>query len=109
LHSMIGSHDSEIIAKVAELFGERGLSPTTIKARVFPNGTIIVVELDADVVSSAIDIGQDIDNALPASHILVIRKAPPLETSMRPTTVSSVNDIRVSRLIELLSICSRTY
>ena len=44
----------------------------------------------------------------PNSIILVIRKAPVAETPRR-ATVTSVNDSRVSRLIELLNERSRTY
>ena len=105
---MTESHDNELIAKVRRLFGDHGFNPTAIKVRVFPNETIVVVELDEAVVSHAIEIGSTIESKLPGFYILVIRKAPHLETAARRAAVSSVNDSRVSRLIELLNERSRT-
>jgi hypothetical protein len=104
---MIERTNGALLAKVEGLFVDRGFRPTSIKPRIFPNETIIVVELEEEYVADAIKSGSDIEAALPESFILVIRKAPVVEAAKR-ANVASVNDTRVSRLIELLNERSRT-
>jgi hypothetical protein len=99
--------DDELIVTVQRLFTDRGFSPTSIKLRAFPDETIVVVELQGDAVSDALKVSTDIEKELPPSFLLVIRKAD-IAASANRSTVTSVNDNRVSRLIELLNERSRT-
>ena len=105
---MTESGNSQIVEKVGHLFADRGFNPITIQVRVFPSETIVVVELDEANVAEAINLSSSIESELPESCIIVVRKAPSLEIAAKRASVRSLNDSRVSRLIELLNERSRT-
>jgi hypothetical protein len=104
---MTDLQDREMIATVEQLFADRGFKPVSTSLRAFPNETIVVVELEANSVPDAIKISTEIEKELPPSFLLVIRKAD-VGASEKRATVTSVNDSRVSTLIELLNERSRT-
>jgi hypothetical protein len=84
-----------------------GIEPSSISVRAYPEETIIVVEVaDADV-QQAIRVSPSLEDQLPPAHLVVVRSA--TATSIQESTsVKTVSDPKVSRLIELLNERSRT-
>lgn len=99
--------ETDLTDMVRRLLRERNFNPLSVSERAFPNETILVVELEDEYVADGIKASNDIERVLPAGCLLVIRRA---NKALSPTkaNVTSVNDDRVSRLIELLNERSRT-
>jgi hypothetical protein len=104
---MTDQQDREMIATIERLFADRGFRPVSMSLRAFPGETIVVVELQPDSVPDAIKVSSEIERELPPSFLLVIRKAA-ISAFEKRGSVTSVNDNRVSNLIELLNERSRT-
>lgn len=88
-------------------FRERGIDPISISVRDFPSETIIIVEVAQEVRDQALKFSTPIEQELPPGHLMVVRGVK-LPIEKKVGSVSSVNDERVSRLVELLNERSRT-
>ncbi|HZP75843.1 MAG TPA: ATP-binding protein [Pseudolabrys sp.] len=99
--------DDANVETVRAAFASRGIELLSATARAFPNETIVVVEVPEEVLADAVRMSSEIETTLPGSYLLVVRGAKP-PASLHKGNVSSVNDERVSKLIELLNERSRT-
>jgi hypothetical protein len=104
---MIEVSDRELIERVERFFADRGLETISVTVRAFPNETIVIVEMESIFAEEAIKVTSEVESELPPGFLVVIRKAD-ARVSVKKASVTSVNDNRVSRLIELLNERSRT-
>jgi hypothetical protein len=93
--------------EIRRLFQEAGVSLVTIEVRTFPGETIYVVEVEPDVLGEAVRSSGPVESTLGPGNLIVVRQA---KSSLQPqrSAVQSVNDERVSKLVELLNERSRT-
>jgi hypothetical protein len=89
------------------LFQEAGVSLVTIEVRTFPGETIYVVEVEPDVLAEAVRASGAVEGTLGPGNLIVVRQAKGSLQQQR-SAVQSVNDERVSKLVELLNERSRT-
>src|SRR5262249_22031504 len=97
----------EIAEQVRQLFVDRGVEPVTTTARVFPEETVVIVEVRENDADAAISLASSVETFLPPDHLVVVRRSSDAETDDR-SSIRTVNDTKVSRLIELLNERSRT-
>jgi hypothetical protein len=95
------------IDKIGNAFAEKGVDVTSVTVRPFPNETVVVVEVSKSTLETAVRESIGIEGGLPKGYFIVVRPASS-EDLQTLGSVSSVNDERVSRLIELLNERSRT-
>lgn len=98
---------SAVRASIAGLFAKKGLHAASIDFREFPDELIVVIGVAQIDQAEALKITAEIDELIPANGFSVIRVAQPA-ISDSPTSVLSLSDERVTRLIELLNERSRT-
>lgn len=98
---------SAVRASIAGLFAKKGLHATSIDFREFPEELIVVVGVAESEQSEALRITAEIDELIPGNGFSVIRVVQQ-RSSDAPTSVRSLSDERVTRLIELLNERSRT-
>src|SRR5262249_25149195 len=84
-----------------------GVSLLSVQVRSFPGETIYVVEVEADALEAAVRGSAKVESALGSGNLVVVRPVKSLPQQAR-SAVHSVNDARVSKLVELLNERSRT-
>ncbi len=99
--------ESEVVAEIDTAFRSRGISFVRATVRSFPEEIIIVVEVLASSYDEAVRVAPAVERSLPEKRLIVVRKAPESEINT-VGSVKSVNDPRISQLIELLNERSRT-
>lgn len=97
----------DIAEQVRQLFVDRGVTPVATAARLFPEETVIIVEVKDDDADAAIGLASSIEALLPRGHLVVVRRATDSGVDEK-SSIRTVNDEKVSRLIELLNERSRT-
>ncbi len=104
-----GSTDAEDVAqRVREMFLERGIEPVSTQVRQYPDETVVIVEFREPDAETAIGLASSVEASLPEDHLVVIRRVGSDEDDSERISIRTVNDPKVSRLIELLNERSRT-
>lgn len=102
---------SEAIESDVELvqkrFVDAGIMVVDVAARQFPGEVIIVVQVPESEYQKAIELANRLDKEMKSGFIAVKKVAAPLGSARR-SSVESINDARVTTLIELLNARSRT-
>lgn len=101
------TNTSDISAAVRKHFIERGVAPTSVSPRAFPDEVVVIVEVQKEELETAIAFASQIEAFLPPNHLVVVRQAEKTVED-EATSIKSIADPRVSRLIELLNERSRT-
>lgn len=98
---------NDIAHSVRRQFLERGIVPINVSARAFPEEVVVVVEVQKEEIEAAIAFSAQIEAFLPPNHLVVVRRG---EKGLEDETssIKSISDPKVSRLIELLNERSRT-
>lgn len=96
----------DVMTLVSSRFELAGISPRSIEIRTYPGETIAIVEVEADY-ELALSLAEELDEKIEHGFVTV-RQAP--KRAQKPTAgpVKSINDERVSSLIELMNARSRT-
>jgi Cdc6-like AAA superfamily ATPase len=97
----------DVAEQVRQLFLDRGVEPVTATARVFPEETVVIIEVSEGDADTAIGLASSVEALLPPNHLIVVRRASDTVTDDK-SSIRTVNDTKVSRLIELLNERSRT-
>ena len=105
--STVSTQTIDIAEEVRRLFQDRGVEPVTTSARVFPEETIVIVEVGETDTDAAIALASSVEALLPPNHLIVVRRTSDAETEDK-SSIRTVNDGKVSHLIELLNERSRT-
>ncbi|MGE3066875.1 MAG: ATP-binding protein [Hyphomicrobiaceae bacterium] len=84
-----------------------GIEASSISLRTYPEETIIVLEVPEAYAQQAVSLSSSLEDQLPPAHLVVIRSAT-VNTVQDSSSVKTVADPKVSRLIELLNERSRT-
>lgn len=105
--SAMTTQSMDVAEQVRHLFLERGVHPISSVARPFPEETVVIVEVGEDDADTAIGLASSVEALLPPNHLVVVRRATDAEADEK-SSIRTVNDARVSRLIELLNERSRT-
>jgi len=98
---------STICARIQGLLTKKGFSASAIDFREFPDELIVVVNVPQEDHSAVLQITTEIDELIPGNGFSVVRAAQASSPDTL-TSVKSVADERVTRLIELLNERSRT-
>jgi hypothetical protein len=93
--------------EIRRLFQEVGVSLVTIEVRTFPGETIYVVEVELEALGDAVRASGAVESSLGSGNLIVVRQAKS-SIQLQRSAVQSVNDERVSKLVELLNERSRT-
>ena len=93
--------------KIEKLFAEHGIVLRNIEVRSFPGETIYVVEVELSELERAMRASTSVEGALGSGNLVVVRQTKASSQEPR-TAVHSINDERVSKLVELLNERSRT-
>jgi hypothetical protein len=97
----------DIADRVQQLFVERGIQPVSTVARLFPEETVVIVEVGEGDADTAIGLASSVEALLPPNNLVVVRRTVDADIDER-SSIKTVNDAKVSRLIELLNERSRT-
>lgn len=98
---------TDVVNDIKELFHGAGVSLLTVEMRTFPGETIYVVEVEPEALEDAVRASGAVESSLGAGNLIVVRQAKSSTQPLR-SAVQSVNDERVSKLVELLNERSRT-
>ncbi|HVA11890.1 MAG TPA: ATP-binding protein [Stellaceae bacterium] len=93
--------------KVRSEFERNDVSCSDIDVREFPGETIVIVSVPEPDFQGAVDLASKLDDLISGGFITV-RKAPALSLKTEKNRITSLQDTRVSKLIELLNSRSRT-
>lgn len=96
-----------LLHRIVQRFSEHGITPVETVVREFPGETIVVMYVSESDYDSALEISSKIDAELPEPGFVVVRKAQQASTHGK-SSIESIRDPRVTRLIELLNERSRT-
>lgn len=97
----------DIAESVLKHFKDRGISPLRVSAKAFPEETVVIVEVDDASSEAAINQASSIEAFLPPNHIIVVRRTADSGDDEK-SSIKSLADPKISRLIELLNERSRT-
>ncbi len=103
----MSSQTLDIAEQVRQLFLAQGVTPVATLARAFPDETVVIVEVAFDEVDNAISLASSLEDQLPPKNLIVVRRASHSDAGAK-SSISTVKDAKVSRLIELLNERSRT-
>jgi AAA ATPase domain len=92
---------------IDELLSQKGIRHPDIAFREYPDELIVVISVGPDEQPQALTLTSEIDAIIPGNGFSVIRTSQTLGADQL-TSVSSVSDEKVTRLIELLNERSRT-
>ncbi|MBR0969609.1 ATP-binding protein [Bradyrhizobium japonicum] len=92
---------------VRKSFAENGVVVRGVEVRSFPGETIYVVEVDPSAFEQAMRTSTQVEGTLGPGNLVVVRQAK-VSSQEVASAVHSINDERVSKLIELLNERSRT-
>lgn len=98
---------SAIALSVEKHFRDRGVAAVKVTARTFPDETVVIAEFEEDSVEAAIANASTIEALLPPNHLIVVRRSTNAEAEDK-TSIKSLADPKVTRLVELLNERSRT-
>lgn len=92
--------------RLLSAFENKGIEVASIETRAFPGEQIVIVEVIDDY-DKALELANELDHLVDEGFI-TIRKGPPKHTDGPAERVKSVNDPRVTTLVETLKSQSRT-
>src|SRR6266849_1586042 len=92
---------------IEKMFAENGIVVRGVEVRSFPGETIYVVEVEASELEQAMRASSRVEGALGSGNLVVVQQAKVSSQDPR-SAVHTINDERVSKLVELLNERSRT-
>lgn len=98
---------TEANSEIRRQFQDVGIFLVSAEVRRFPGETIYVVEVDPSDLDLAVRASSMVESNLGPGNLIVVREAKSSSNETK-SAVQSVNDERVSKLIELLNERSRT-